>query len=224
MDLPVVCTICLDLPAGVVTTPCGHNFCQRCISQWCARSAKCPDCNGSLPSQALKVNIGLRDMLSAWAAANRYTAAVPVEGGKSEAAPERPRDLPSVHITRITDIANPAAWCCDAGHPLIVSEFRGGTYRNGWVCNNCRSKERAISTPLSLRHVCTGPGVGPRWFCLCCDVNVCFSCHERNGRPGSPHEQSAPLCASSSHVMALTDYAEGDYGTEIIFTFILFPH
>uniref|UniRef100_A0A8C6UI17 Uncharacterized protein n=1 Tax=Neogobius melanostomus TaxID=47308 RepID=A0A8C6UI17_9GOBI len=42
-----LCSICLEVFSEPVSTPCGHNFCKRCISQhWdTSRSCSCPLCN-----------------------------------------------------------------------------------------------------------------------------------------------------------------------------------
>ncbi|XP_036408062.1 E3 ubiquitin-protein ligase TRIM21 [Megalops cyprinoides] len=37
----LTCSICLDLFSDPVSTPCGHNFCQRCIGSYWATSAAC---------------------------------------------------------------------------------------------------------------------------------------------------------------------------------------
>uniref|UniRef100_A0A8C6U9F7 B30.2/SPRY domain-containing protein n=1 Tax=Neogobius melanostomus TaxID=47308 RepID=A0A8C6U9F7_9GOBI len=44
-----LCSICLEVFSEPVSTPCGHNFCKRCISQtWDTKAVcKCPLCNKS---------------------------------------------------------------------------------------------------------------------------------------------------------------------------------
>ncbi|KAK7877652.1 hypothetical protein WMY93_031664 [Mugilogobius chulae] len=54
-----MCSICLELFSEPVSTPCGHNFCKRCISEaWdTAGSCTCPVCNEVFSSRPeLKVN------------------------------------------------------------------------------------------------------------------------------------------------------------------------
>lgn len=42
-----ICVICTELPplSDVVSSRCGHLFCERCASRWAAQSDKCPSCN-----------------------------------------------------------------------------------------------------------------------------------------------------------------------------------
>lgn len=170
---PVLCTICLDLPTRVVTTPCGHNFCQHCLSSWKSRSMKCPDCNGALPRQELRVNGALRDLLEGWAVANHYTRseAPDTEERKQDSSlavdasahipivTTAPAPIP-IAIQRIGGRQSSAVWSCANNHPLVVSGYRGGSYRAGWMCNQCASR-----------------GTGDRWFCRPCEMDICFACH-----------------------------------------------
>uniref|UniRef100_A0A8C6SVP0 E3 ubiquitin-protein ligase TRIM21-like n=1 Tax=Neogobius melanostomus TaxID=47308 RepID=A0A8C6SVP0_9GOBI len=64
-----LCSICLEVFSEPVSTPCGHNFCKRCISQhWdTSRSCFCPMCNEvfSIRPQ-LKTNTFISEMVSQW--------------------------------------------------------------------------------------------------------------------------------------------------------------
>ncbi|XP_061566218.1 E3 ubiquitin-protein ligase TRIM39-like [Cololabis saira] len=62
-----LCSICLDVFADPVTTPCGHNFCKTCITHYWDGNVlyKCPVCQkmfGRRPD--LEVNTLLREMVS----------------------------------------------------------------------------------------------------------------------------------------------------------------
>uniref|UniRef100_A0A8C6T7X9 Uncharacterized protein n=1 Tax=Neogobius melanostomus TaxID=47308 RepID=A0A8C6T7X9_9GOBI len=64
---PFLCSICLDLFTEPVTTPCGHNFCRRCLSQHWDTSApcRCPLCNKLFHVKPeLEVNTLLSEMVS----------------------------------------------------------------------------------------------------------------------------------------------------------------
>uniref|UniRef100_A0A8C6T9Y0 Uncharacterized protein n=1 Tax=Neogobius melanostomus TaxID=47308 RepID=A0A8C6T9Y0_9GOBI len=64
-----LCSICLEVFSEPVSTPCGHNFCKRCISQtWDTNeSCFCPLCKEvfSIRPQ-LKTNIFISEMVSQW--------------------------------------------------------------------------------------------------------------------------------------------------------------
>ncbi|KAK7883969.1 hypothetical protein WMY93_027092 [Mugilogobius chulae] len=62
-----MCSICLELFSEPVSTPCGHNFCKRCISEaWdTAGSCTCPVCKEVFSSRPeLKVNTLLQELVS----------------------------------------------------------------------------------------------------------------------------------------------------------------
>uniref|UniRef100_A0A8C6WSG1 Bloodthirsty n=1 Tax=Neogobius melanostomus TaxID=47308 RepID=A0A8C6WSG1_9GOBI len=62
-----LCSICLEVFSEPVSTPCGHNFCKRCISQhWdTSRSCSCPLCNEVFTIRPkLKKNTLLSEMVS----------------------------------------------------------------------------------------------------------------------------------------------------------------
>uniref|UniRef100_A0A8C6WJP8 Uncharacterized protein n=1 Tax=Neogobius melanostomus TaxID=47308 RepID=A0A8C6WJP8_9GOBI len=64
-----LCSICLEVFSEPVSTPCGHNFCKRCISQtWdSSESCFCPLCKEvfSIRPQ-LKKNTFISEMVSQW--------------------------------------------------------------------------------------------------------------------------------------------------------------
>ncbi|XP_072298556.1 E3 ubiquitin-protein ligase TRIM39-like [Eucyclogobius newberryi] len=62
-----LCSICLEVFSEPVTTPCGHNFCNRCICEaWAPEGpCTCPLCKEVFQSRPkLRVNTLLRDLLS----------------------------------------------------------------------------------------------------------------------------------------------------------------
>uniref|UniRef100_A0A8C6SX75 Uncharacterized protein n=1 Tax=Neogobius melanostomus TaxID=47308 RepID=A0A8C6SX75_9GOBI len=62
-----LCSICLEVFSEPVSTPCGHNFCKRCISQtWDTKAVcKCPLCNRSFSIRPeLCVNTFISEMVS----------------------------------------------------------------------------------------------------------------------------------------------------------------
>ncbi|XP_070710327.1 E3 ubiquitin-protein ligase TRIM39-like [Pempheris klunzingeri] len=61
-----LCPICLHVFSEPVSTPCGHNFCKACITEYWASCdlAQCPICKQAFSSiPQLQVNTGYRDML-----------------------------------------------------------------------------------------------------------------------------------------------------------------
>ncbi|XP_047671990.1 E3 ubiquitin-protein ligase TRIM21-like isoform X2 [Tachysurus fulvidraco] len=61
----LLCSICLDVFTDPVTTPCGHNFCNSCLTQCWDKSQHClcPLCNQKFTKRPkLKINITLREV------------------------------------------------------------------------------------------------------------------------------------------------------------------
>ncbi|XP_030017443.1 E3 ubiquitin-protein ligase TRIM39-like [Sphaeramia orbicularis] len=59
------CSICLDIFKNPVSTPCGHNFCKRCIKRyWDSRhKSQCPLCKQTFKTRPeLTTNINLKDI------------------------------------------------------------------------------------------------------------------------------------------------------------------
>ena len=42
------CAICLDVAKNITTTPCGHDFCYKCLKQWLGIKRECPVCQKSI--------------------------------------------------------------------------------------------------------------------------------------------------------------------------------
>lgn len=62
----LVCPICLHTYTEPVTTPCGHNYCKTCITEYlsCTDEPQCPLCKEGLQTQLeLKVNTELRKLV-----------------------------------------------------------------------------------------------------------------------------------------------------------------
>ncbi|KAK2860278.1 hypothetical protein Q7C36_004444 [Tachysurus vachellii] len=61
----LLCSICLDVFAYPVTTPCGHNFCKSCLTQYWDKSQHClcPLCKEEfIKRPELKINTTLREV------------------------------------------------------------------------------------------------------------------------------------------------------------------
>lgn len=62
----LVCPICLHTYTEPVTTPCGHNYCKTCITEYlsCTNKPQCPLCKEALQTQLeLKVNTALQNLV-----------------------------------------------------------------------------------------------------------------------------------------------------------------
>ncbi|XP_076849637.1 E3 ubiquitin-protein ligase TRIM39-like [Brachyhypopomus gauderio] len=61
-----MCSVCLDVFTDPVTTPCGHNFCKTCLTQYWDNSPNCicPLCKEKfIKRPELKINTTLRDVV-----------------------------------------------------------------------------------------------------------------------------------------------------------------
>ncbi|XP_015245507.1 PREDICTED: E3 ubiquitin-protein ligase TRIM39-like [Cyprinodon variegatus] len=78
-----LCSICLDLFTGPVTTPCGHNFCKNCITQYwdVNESCNCPLC---LKDFRARPEIQVNTLLSGMVAQFREEAQLKDIGSRSE--------------------------------------------------------------------------------------------------------------------------------------------
>ncbi|XP_028330148.1 E3 ubiquitin-protein ligase TRIM39-like [Gouania willdenowi] len=77
-----LCSICLEVFTDPVTTSCGHNFCEPCIStHWdTSTTSRCPVCNQVFSTKPqLKVNIMMREMVSQFRRESEQKAAAPGE-------------------------------------------------------------------------------------------------------------------------------------------------
>lgn len=62
----LMCPICLDTYTEPVSTPCGHNYCKTCITEYlsCTDEPQCPLCKEALQTQLkLKVNTELQNLV-----------------------------------------------------------------------------------------------------------------------------------------------------------------
>ncbi|XP_031596920.2 E3 ubiquitin-protein ligase TRIM39-like [Oreochromis aureus] len=62
-----LCSICLDVFTDPVSTPCGHNFCKNCITQYwdTNQRCQCPMCNESFNTRPhLRVNTFISEMVA----------------------------------------------------------------------------------------------------------------------------------------------------------------
>ncbi|XP_035985730.1 E3 ubiquitin-protein ligase TRIM21-like [Fundulus heteroclitus] len=87
-----LCSICLDVFTDPVSTPCGHNFCKACITQYWEVNVpyKCPMCNEEFTSRPqLRVNTFIREMVAQF----RHEAQQEASSSSSAAKPEVPCDV-----------------------------------------------------------------------------------------------------------------------------------
>ncbi|CAI5678882.1 unnamed protein product [Oreochromis niloticus] len=88
-----LCSICLDVFTDPVTTPCGHNFCKKCITQhWDVNHKfKCPLCNDiCLSRPQLKINTFISEMVAQF----RREAQQKASSSSSEQQAAKPGEVP----------------------------------------------------------------------------------------------------------------------------------
>lgn len=52
---PTECVVCQDELRSPLRLPCGHMFCEECISEWLERQATCPTCRAATRSAGLRL-------------------------------------------------------------------------------------------------------------------------------------------------------------------------
>mmetsp|Transcript_12062 Transcript_12062/g.23039 ORF Transcript_12062/g.23039 Transcript_12062/m.23039 type:complete len:506 (+) Transcript_12062:3-1520(+) len=92
----------------------------------------------------------------------------------------------AVHLLTCREPAAPpigASPSCHNGHPMVVSDYSGGGYANGWLCDRCGRT-----------------GLGNRWLCLICRCDYCLRCDNRPNiqRPPRLPRRVAPAPPNSS--------------------------
>ncbi|XP_034417719.1 E3 ubiquitin-protein ligase TRIM21-like isoform X1 [Cyclopterus lumpus] len=90
------CSICLDVFTDPVTTPCGHNFCKKCITKhWnsylLTYRFQCPLCNEAFTTKPdLRVNTFMSEMVSQF----RQSAQQKASSSSSEQQESKPGEVP----------------------------------------------------------------------------------------------------------------------------------
>ncbi|XP_052769951.1 E3 ubiquitin-protein ligase NRDP1-like [Mya arenaria] len=66
VDPNLICGICSAVLEDAVLTPCGHSFCQSCITTWLARPGTdtCPECRSHVASRDVKPVLSLRNLIN----------------------------------------------------------------------------------------------------------------------------------------------------------------
>eukprot|EP01060_Flectonema_neradi_P037405 TRINITY_DN7521_c0_g1_i1.p1 TRINITY_DN7521_c0_g1~~TRINITY_DN7521_c0_g1_i1.p1 ORF type:complete len:2145 (+),score=488.76 TRINITY_DN7521_c0_g1_i1:43-6477(+) len=78
-------------------------------------------------------------------------------------------------------LKNDGSVTCGSGHEMLVSDFKEGAYKSGWVCNKCGSSNS-----------------GPRWFCRPCRADFCFTCVPEETSANNKCINGHTLCDNSS--------------------------
>ncbi|XP_056266755.1 E3 ubiquitin-protein ligase TRIM39-like [Pseudoliparis swirei] len=88
-----LCSVCLDVFTDPVTTPCGHNFCKKCITEhWnVSDRCQCPMCQEVFTTRPdLKVNTFMSEMVSQFRQSTQQKAS----SSSSEQQESRPGEVP----------------------------------------------------------------------------------------------------------------------------------
>ncbi|TNN39497.1 Tripartite motif-containing protein 47 [Liparis tanakae] len=88
-----LCSVCLDVFNDPVTTPCGHNFCKKCITEhWnVSDRCQCPMCQEVFPTRPdLRVNTFISEMVSQF----RQSAKRKARSSSSEQQESKPGEVP----------------------------------------------------------------------------------------------------------------------------------
>ncbi|XP_034391669.1 E3 ubiquitin-protein ligase TRIM39-like isoform X5 [Cyclopterus lumpus] len=88
-----LCSVCLDVFTDPVTTPCGHNFCKKCITEhWnVSDRCQCPMCKEVFTTRPdLRVNTFISEMVSQF----RQSAQQKASSSSSEQQESKPGEVP----------------------------------------------------------------------------------------------------------------------------------
>ncbi|XP_056264608.1 E3 ubiquitin-protein ligase TRIM39-like [Pseudoliparis swirei] len=88
-----LCSVCLDVFTDPVTTPCGHNFCKKCITEhWnVSDRCQCPMCQEVFTTRPdLRVNTFISEMVSQFRQSTQQKAS----SSSSEQQESRPGEVP----------------------------------------------------------------------------------------------------------------------------------
>ncbi|XP_028256670.1 E3 ubiquitin-protein ligase TRIM39-like [Parambassis ranga] len=158
-----LCSICLHVFTDPVTTPCGHNYCKSCITEYwnSCDLAQCPLCKERFRCRPqLRVNTGFRDMVE------NFSKMGVNDGDDIFAKPgEVPCDICSVPKLKAqkTCLVCKVSYC----QPHLESHRRVK-----------RLKKHRLTDPVSKpeERVCMKHGKIMNLFCSEDQVCVCFMC------------------------------------------------
>lgn len=175
------CSICLDIFKNPVSTPCGHNFCKRCIKRyWDSRhKPQCPLCKQTFKIRPeLTTNINLKDITEIFKSSLKETVTC------KPAPPKRHSHRLSKSLSRSDDVV--CDMCC------------GNNIRAVKSCLVCRASYCEVHLVPHLRdqvlitHTLTDPGTFTtshlcqkhnmlfEMFCKKDQVLVCAKCIDRD--------------------------------------------